>query len=307
MSRPAAYYNENDPFAAALLRALVADGTIAPGDVDDRSIADVQPDDLRGYAQCHWFAGGGLWSVAARFAGWPDDRPLWTASCPCQPWSIAGKGDGEADPRHLWPHVLRLAGAARPPVIVGEQVTGAAGLRWFDGVCASLEGERYACRAVDIPACAVDAPHERSRLYWCAVANPHGIALDGGEPAEVRSAQRSPDRAWYSPLWGEPADAHGDLDVVDGHGERREEQRGTLAVRAAHARAQRPARRNGSWWAGAELVDCYDGKRRRAEPDIPFLVDGFSGRVGLWSVAGNAIVAPLAAEVLGALLDVLPD
>ena len=92
MKRQGSYYNEIDPKAAAWLRELIAAGLIAPGDVDERSIADVRPDDLAGYGQHHFFAGIGGWSYALRLAGWPDDRPVWTGSCPCQPFSAAGKG-----------------------------------------------------------------------------------------------------------------------------------------------------------------------------------------------------------------------
>lgn len=163
-----AYYNEFDPLAAQWLRNLIAAGQIAPGDVDTRSIKEVTPDDLRGYTQCHFFAGIGGWSYAARLAGWADDRPLWTGSCPCQPFSVAGKGAGIDDVRHLWPDFFRLIQACRPDVVVGEQVAGAAGYGWLDGVAADLAGEGYASGAVDIPACAVDAPHIRQRLYWVA-------------------------------------------------------------------------------------------------------------------------------------------
>ena len=169
-----AYYNEIDPAAAYVLRELISRDVIAPGDVDDRSIKDVKPDDLRGYTQCHFFAGAGLWSVAARLAGWPDDRPLWTGSCPCQPFSAAGKGLGADDPRHLWPDFHHLIRSARPPVVMGEQVAGKAGYGWFDGVRADLAGEAYAARAVDIPASAIDAPHQRNRLYWIAMGDGSG-------------------------------------------------------------------------------------------------------------------------------------
>lgn len=81
----AAYYNEIDPFAAAWLEELVRAGHIAPGEVDTRSIEDVCPSDLRGFTQCHFFAGIGVWSYALRLAGWPDDRQVWTGSCPCFP------------------------------------------------------------------------------------------------------------------------------------------------------------------------------------------------------------------------------
>lgn len=170
----AAYYNENDEDAAAAIRELIAAGVVAPGDVDSRSIKDVSPDDLRPYTQCHFFAGAGVWSVAARLAGWPDDRELWSGSCPCQPFSAAGKGAGVDDPRHLWPDFYRLIRARRPAVTVGEQVAGALGYGWFDGVRADLARENITGRTVDIPACAIDAPHQRNRLYWIAVADAQG-------------------------------------------------------------------------------------------------------------------------------------
>src|SRR5690349_24417254 len=126
-----AYYNENDPKTAAWLRELIKAGLIADGEVDTRSIVDVRPDDLRGFTQCHFFAGIGGWSYALRLAGWPDDRPVWTGSCPCQPFSSAGRRLGEQDARHLWPVWKTLIEECQPPVLFGEQASGQGGASWL--------------------------------------------------------------------------------------------------------------------------------------------------------------------------------
>ena len=165
-----AYYNENDPHAAAWLRELIRRGLIASGDVDERSILDVRADDLLSYRQCHFFAGIGGWSYALRLAGVSDDRPVWTGSCPCQPFSAAGHQRGSDDERHLWPAFFGLIRECRPATVIGEQVAGAAGLAWLDHVCADLEGEGYAAAAADLPACSAGAPHQRQRLFWVAHA-----------------------------------------------------------------------------------------------------------------------------------------
>jgi DNA (cytosine-5)-methyltransferase 1 len=162
------YYNEIDPYAAQWLRNLIDAGHIAPGIVDERSITDVKPADLAGYTQCHFFAGIGVWSHALRQSGWPDSRPVWTGSCPCQPFSAAGNQKGTADERHLWPVWFNLIRECRPPVVFGEQVEAAIRHGWLDLVQTDLEGEDYACGAVGIPAAGVGAPHIRQRLYFVA-------------------------------------------------------------------------------------------------------------------------------------------
>ena len=168
-----AYYNEIDPYASQWLRNLIDAGHIAKGDVDTRSIKDVSADDLKGYTQCHFFAGIGVWSHALRRAKWADDRPVWTGSCPCQPFSAAGTQKGTTDDRHLWPIWFNLIRECRPRVIFGEQVEAAINHGWLDLVQSDLERENYACGAVGIPAAGVGAPHIRQRLWF--VANTGGV------------------------------------------------------------------------------------------------------------------------------------
>lgn len=173
----AVYWNEFDPFAAQWLRNLVKAGTLPPGEVDERSISDVQPEDLGGFTQCHFFAGIGGWSYAAQIANWPDDRPLWTGSCPCQPFSVAGPGAGTDDPRHLWPEFFRLIRASRPPVVMGEQSPGAIKHGWLDEVADDLENEGYEFEAVDLPAYALGADHLRQRLWFVADLGGAGLSI----------------------------------------------------------------------------------------------------------------------------------
>lgn len=196
------YFNEIDPNAAAWIRQLIEDKQIPAGHVDERSIVEVTPSDLAGYVQCHFFAGVAGWPLALQLAGWPEDRPVWTASLPCQSFSSAGKQRGTADERHLWPVFERLVRECRPPVLFGEQVASKlARTDWLPGVCLDLQNLGYSATAVDICApCAgevgegrivrgdqeaweriiLGAPHIRQRLYWVAHRGV-GHAVGSGE------------------------------------------------------------------------------------------------------------------------------
>jgi len=170
------------------MRELIKRGLIADGEVDERSIEDVAPADLAGFRQCHFFAGIGGWSYALRRAGWPDDRPVWTGSCPCQPFSAAGKGAGFADERHLWPAFGHLVTVCRPVCVFGEQVAGKDGLAWLDLVQTDLQALDYACGAVVFPSAGIGAPHIRERLYWVAYTD------DAGSQGRPRMPERAAER-----------------------------------------------------------------------------------------------------------------
>ena len=163
-----AYYNEIDEYAANWIENLIRLGAIAPGVVDRRSIVDVRSDDLRGFRQCHFFAGIGVWSYSLRRAGVSDDTALWTGSCPCQPFSAAGKGTGVDDERHLWPAWFHLIGESEPDLVFGEQVASKDGLGWLDLVFSDMEAAGYAIGPVDTCSAGSGAPHIRQRLRFSA-------------------------------------------------------------------------------------------------------------------------------------------
>jgi DNA (cytosine-5)-methyltransferase 1 len=192
-----AYYNEIEPYAAAWLHNLIAANLITPGTVDERDIRDVRPSELAGYTRCHFFAGIGVWDYALGLAGWPADREVWTGSCPCQPFSAAGKGGGFDDERHLWPAWHHLIRECRPRTVLGEQVASKDGLGWLDLVHADLEGEGYAVGAADLCAAGVGAPHIRQRLWFVANAcderRAGQHALLRSEGAGRRGAQAVPE------------------------------------------------------------------------------------------------------------------
>ena len=164
------YYNEYDTKAAAWLRQLITNGLIADGEVDERSIIEVESNDLKGFTQHHFFAGIGGWSYALRLAGWGDDRPVCTASLPCQPFSIAGSGKGKSDERHLLPHFIELVKQCNFGTIFGEQVPGAIKHGWLDDLCDEMDRENYAVGSIVLTAAGAGVPHIRQRLYWVANA-----------------------------------------------------------------------------------------------------------------------------------------
>lgn len=162
----AVYYNEFDKNAAQWLRNLIAAGHLPAGDVDERSIEEVKADDVKGYDQCHFFAGIGGWPLALRIAEITTTRSIWTGSCPCQPFSVIGKRAGTDDERHLWPEFYRLIRECNPSTVFGEQVASADGRIWFDGVRTDMEAMGYAVGGGDLCAAGIGAPHIRQRIYW---------------------------------------------------------------------------------------------------------------------------------------------
>ena len=165
------YYNDNNPFACRVLRARIADGSLPPGDVDERSIEDVNADDLRGYDQVHLFAGIGGFALGLRMAGVPDDFPIWTGGFPCQDISVTGKGAGLAGARSgLWHKYASLIEENRPSYVIIENVA-ALRSRGLDQILGRLDALGYDAEWYCIPATGVGAHHLRERTW--IVSYPH--------------------------------------------------------------------------------------------------------------------------------------
>jgi len=281
-----AFYNEIDPYAAQWLRNLIAAGKIAPGIVDERSIEDIFPDELHRYTQCHFFAGIGVWSHALRLAGWSDGRPVWTGSCPCQPFSTAGKGAGFADERHLWPAFHWLIEQCRPPVVFGEQVASNDGLAWLDLIQADLEGSGYSTGAADLCAAGIGAPHIRQRLYWVADSDDNGCCERGERRSTLGHWKASKSDCSLSGL--------ADSESVWQH---RETLRASRELHANGIKQDGGSCRSGpthSFWGYADWLFCRDGKWRPVEPGTFPMAHGPHADVGRLRAYGNAIVPQVA-------------
>ena len=336
-----AYYNEIDKNAAQWLRNLMAEGWITKGDVDERSIEDVQPNDLAGYDRLHFFAGVAVWDYALNQAGWGRGE-VWTGSCPCQPFSAAGKGAGFDDERHLWPAFQHLIKECKPAIVFGEQVASKDSGPWIDLVHADMEALGYAFGAIPFPSAGVGAPHIRDRLYWVADAGQH----DCGPQAATANRRKSEANR--------PANRVGGCGVLAGwmadnimqqrpHGQGRfcnvDEARGRnesaaaitglccdsrmadtdsngLSARnrirlhgqehdAEHGSRQgnEHASPTNGFWRDADWLLCRDGKWRPVEPGTFPLASGIAARVVRLRAYGNSIAAPAASAFISSVME----
>lgn len=295
------YYNEIDPYAAQRIRDLIADGRIPAGDVDERSVLDVCPSDLDGYDQHHFFAGIAGWPLALRLAGVPDTYPVWTGSCPCQPFSASGQRKGFADERHVWPFWFHLISQCRSARIFGEQVAGPDGFAWLDLVQADMEGVGYAFGKSVLPAACVEAPHERHRIFFLADATRFGREQWGPESVVARSSGR----------FGGGSDAARDFSDADSTRQSIGEGVAGIqcATNGASERQDAISHRYdfSNTYGEPSLWTPEPWRERRhwaVEPSMGRVADGVSDRVDKLRCLGNAIVPQVAAAFIEAALGI---
>jgi len=197
-----AYYNDNNAFCCKVLRKNIALGNLPGGKVDERDIREVTGEDLEGFRQIHLFAGIGGFPLGLKWAGMPENFSIVTGGFPCQPFSIAGKRKGPSDDRFLWPEMLRLVRIVKPAWIFAENVPG---LLTLDGgmvieqMLSSLENAGYEVfPPFTIPACAVDAPQIRQRIFILAYSNSEGLEgiYEEGWRINLQSTQKTLWRQW---------------------------------------------------------------------------------------------------------------
>jgi len=296
-----AYYNEHEAYPAQWLRNLAEAGHITEGVVDERSITELRADDLRGFERVHTFAGIGVWEHALRLAGWPADRNVWTGSCPCQPFSVAGRGRGTDDERHLWPVWRELIRECRPSVVFGEQVGSPAGRAWLDAVSADLEAMGYAVGAAGLPACSVGAPHIRQRIFFGAarMANADDPRLEGRRKVRQRADECAARSGGVARRLG-----HADRERAGWHGGAGAQAQGGALMRAVGDGA---GSSGADAWSRVEWLACRDGVARPAQPGIHPLAHGTPARVGKLRAYGNAIVPQAAAAFVVSFMQALED
>src|SRR5690606_2518033 len=185
---------------------------------------------------------------------WPDDWPVWTGSCPCQPYSQAGARGGGDDPRALWWAWRWLIDQCRPPVVFGEQVASADGREWLSGVRADLEAMGYEVGAADLCAAGLGAPHIRQRLWWVADSEWFGRrGRDDGRWNGGGGGLHAETEAAGSVIAGGMAYAEGRRVVIRQETEREAKPSGVGAA---------------GFWDDTVWIPCADGKARRIKPGL---------------------------------------
>ena len=132
---------------------------------------------------------------------------------PCQPFSVAGRQRGEEDPRHLWPEVHRLIRELRPRWVICENVSGHIKLG-LDEVLSTLEAEGYTVWPFIIPACSIDAPHKRDRVWIVAHSDSSDDRRDAGTVRKAQGEERLQERnqSWLAGNSGQARTAMADAD-----------------------------------------------------------------------------------------------
>jgi len=230
-----------------------------------------------------------------------------TGGYPCQPFSVAGDRKGQEDDRHLWPAMFELIKKHRPTWVIGENVAGHINMG-LDDVLADLESEGYKCRAFVIPACAVNAPHRRDRV-WIVGNTEHNGSLTTEErgKSEKTSNNNQERQKQASKLEGAGGPKHNE-DVANSHQQRSQGRKvvqcsdklslGKRGMARYTSSARFPDWSKGEMGQPSPLTQFERPDGREVEYDFCGIPHGVSNRVDRLKSLGNAVV-PQIPEIIG--------
>jgi DNA (cytosine-5)-methyltransferase 1 len=244
--------------------------------------------------------------------GLVPDCDILTAGYPCQPFSVAGKQRGEEDDRHIWPEIFRIIEAKRPNWIVCENVYGHISMG-LDTVLSDLETEGYSCQPFIVPACAVNAPHRRDRLWIVGYAENNGrdgwTEAIGREGAQNKQVEQFSVRGKLSRPSENVAHANSDRTERD----KSENREGSGVVKNSANVAYTDNKRSQGRLSGGKDAErqsehghtrCSSAVHRQpteewwaAEPNVGRVANGVSKRVDRLKGLGNAIVPQIAMQI----------
>lgn len=233
-----------------------------------------------------------------------DTIELVTGGFPCQPYSVAGKQQGKEDDRHLWPEMFRVIRETRPRWVIAENVPGIVNME-LDQVLFNLESEGYTWEAFIIPACAVDAPHKRDRV-WVVAYNglPQPMELSGsiktrgngiGDGSKAMADPESQRRRMGHSENQQSINRESNPNATDSQGPGLSNGRQSGIKTGKDEKNRRMAfpgfeRCSGSWWA--------------IEPGLGRVANGIPNRVDRLKSLGNAIVPQVAAIIMAGIKEV---
>ena len=244
-----------------------------------------------------------------------------TGGFPCQPFSQAGRRQGTADNRYLWPQMFRVIREFHPTWVIAENVRGL--VTWNEGmvleqVCADLESEGYEVQPLIIPAVAVGAPHRRDRV-WIIGHNPdtQRQRRQRGSETQGQGYAKQPDRdgsnetqsiprAWLRPsarIAGEYGRAYASL-TANARPQRRSEGSGE-SLRPSRLQPKQPDYQYPDWgrsWQEVAFATCNDGMDDGLSRRLDGItISGARHRRERLKAMGNAIVPQVAMNILAAV------
>ena len=204
---------------------------------------------------------------------------LLTGGFPCQPFSVAGEQRGEEDDRALWKEMFRVIKEARPRFVLAENVTGLINMA-LDDVLSQLEGEGYSTGTVVLPACSLNAPHRRDRVWIMAHA---GRFQSGSQEKPKRASNDSARCSGRTYARSQEDVAHANKSRLEGWSQTLRQKEG----------------RNSDTGHTGENSSC-DGRDNQwsVEPNVGRVANGIPHRTHRLKALGNAIVPQVAYEIL---------